>query len=262
MRPLSQMPAAVAAGIHTVFSDIDDTLTTDGQLTVEAYAALGRPARGRPARRARHRAAGRLVRPHRAHVAGRRRRRRERRLLFLYSRGPQAHEPPWVRRRARDANRARMARCARRILREVPGCAWPPTSSAACTTWRSTSAKTCRGSRSRGRPHRGACRAPGMTAKVSSIHVNGWFGDYDKLGMARLLLARALGRGARRRARSLRVRRRLAQRRAHVRLLSACHGRGQRGALRAAAGTGTGLCDAFGGGRRFRAGGAGHPGGG
>ena len=25
----------------------------------------------------------------------------------------------------------------------------------------------------------------GMTAKVSSIHVNGWFGDYDKLSMAR-----------------------------------------------------------------------------
>ena len=40
MRPLSQMPAAVAAGIHTVFSDIDDTLTTEGQLTAEAYAAL------------------------------------------------------------------------------------------------------------------------------------------------------------------------------------------------------------------------------
>jgi hydroxymethylpyrimidine pyrophosphatase-like HAD family hydrolase len=28
-------------------------------------------------------------------------------------------------------------------------------------------------------------RSAGLTAKVSSIHVNGWFGDYDKLGMAR-----------------------------------------------------------------------------
>jgi HAD superfamily hydrolase (TIGR01484 family) len=28
----------------------------------------------------------------------------------------------------------------------------------------------------------------GMTAKVSSIHVNGWFGDYDKLSMAQLML--------------------------------------------------------------------------
>jgi len=28
-------------------------------------------------------------------------------------------------------------------------------------------------------------RATGMTAKISSIHVNGWFGEYDKLGMTR-----------------------------------------------------------------------------
>jgi HAD superfamily hydrolase (TIGR01484 family) len=33
--------------------------------------------------------------------------------------------------------------------------------------------------------------AEGMTAKVSSIHVNGWFGAYDKLGMTRTLLAEA-----------------------------------------------------------------------
>jgi hydroxymethylpyrimidine pyrophosphatase-like HAD family hydrolase len=28
----------------------------------------------------------------------------------------------------------------------------------------------------------------GMSAKVSSIHVNGWFGSYDKLSMAQLML--------------------------------------------------------------------------
>ena len=28
----------------------------------------------------------------------------------------------------------------------------------------------------------------GMTARVSSIHVNGWFGSYDKLGMTRTLM--------------------------------------------------------------------------
>ena len=32
-------------------------------------------------------------------------------------------------------------------------------------------------------------RAEGLTAKVSSIHVNGWFGSYDKLTMTRRLLA-------------------------------------------------------------------------
>ena len=29
----------------------------------------------------------------------------------------------------------------------------------------------------------------GLTAKISSIHVNGWFGRYDKLEMTRSLLA-------------------------------------------------------------------------
>jgi hypothetical protein len=32
-------------------------------------------------------------------------------------------------------------------------------------------------------------RAAGLNAKISSIHVNGWFGGYDKLAMARLLFA-------------------------------------------------------------------------
>jgi hypothetical protein len=31
--------------------------------------------------------------------------------------------------------------------------------------------------------------AEGMTAKISSIHVNGWFGGYDKLAMTRTLMA-------------------------------------------------------------------------
>jgi HAD superfamily hydrolase (TIGR01484 family) len=36
-------------------------------------------------------------------------------------------------------------------------------------------------------------RAEGMTAKVSSIHVNGWFGSYDKLAMTRTLLREEFG---------------------------------------------------------------------
>jgi len=35
--------------------------------------------------------------------------------------------------------------------------------------------------------------AEGLTAKVSSIHVNGWFGRYDKLSMTRTLLAEVFG---------------------------------------------------------------------
>lgn len=36
-------------------------------------------------------------------------------------------------------------------------------------------------------------RASGATCKVSSIHVNGWFGEYDKLGMARRFVAERFG---------------------------------------------------------------------
>jgi hydroxymethylpyrimidine pyrophosphatase-like HAD family hydrolase len=32
-----------------------------------------------------------------------------------------------------------------------------------------------------------------MTAKVSSIHVNGWFGAYDKLGMTKTLMHERFG---------------------------------------------------------------------
>src|SRR5205807_7876068 len=36
-------------------------------------------------------------------------------------------------------------------------------------------------------------RAAGAEAKISSIHVNGWFGDWDKLAMTRRLFAEAYG---------------------------------------------------------------------
>jgi hydroxymethylpyrimidine pyrophosphatase-like HAD family hydrolase len=36
-------------------------------------------------------------------------------------------------------------------------------------------------------------REAGLSAKISSIHVNGWFGGYDKLAMTRTLFAEAFG---------------------------------------------------------------------
>lgn len=40
---------------------------------------------------------------------------------------------------------------------------------------------------------RSICESHGAHAKVSSIHVNAWFGDYDKLSMARIFLFDVLG---------------------------------------------------------------------
>jgi hypothetical protein len=36
-------------------------------------------------------------------------------------------------------------------------------------------------------------REAGLTAKISSIHVNGWFGDYDKLTTSRLMMRELFG---------------------------------------------------------------------
>ena len=90
MRPLSEMPDATRRNIRAVLTDIDDTLTTQGRLTADAYAAMENL------------------------------------------------------RAAVDKIVALM-------------------------------------------------EAEGMTARVSSIHVNGWFGAYDKLSMTRTLLAEVFG---------------------------------------------------------------------
>ena len=119
------MPDRVRRGIRGVLTDIDDTLTTDGKLTAEAYAALRTVARGRQDRHSRHRPPGGLVRPHRADVAGGCRRRRERRVLHASTTSPQRK---LVRRfvapdAARAAQRARIAAIGERIVAEVPGSA-------------------------------------------------------------------------------------------------------------------------------------------
>ena len=40
LRPLADLPSPVAASFHTLLTDIDDTLSSDGRLTAEAYSAL------------------------------------------------------------------------------------------------------------------------------------------------------------------------------------------------------------------------------
>ena len=42
MRPLSDWPLDERRGIRGVFTDIDDTLTTDGAITPDALAGAGR----------------------------------------------------------------------------------------------------------------------------------------------------------------------------------------------------------------------------
>ena len=75
-------------------------------------------------------------------------------------------------------------------------------------------------------------REAGLTAKVSSIHVNGWFGNYDKLAMTKRLFAERYGMDLAEIQSGNRVRRRFAERRADVRLFPQFGGRGQRAEIR------------------------------
>ena len=108
------------------------------------------------------------------------RRRRERRFLFPLrptARARCSAATSTTTRRAR-ATASGSQRSPSEILRRSPARRSPPTSATARPISRSTSARTCR-ALPRAAVERIAAlmRARGLTAKVSSIHVNGWFGD-------------------------------------------------------------------------------------
>jgi hydroxymethylpyrimidine pyrophosphatase-like HAD family hydrolase len=95
---------------------------------------------------------------------------------------------------ARRDKRARLDAIAARILAAVPGCAL-----ASDQPYRETDLAIdyCedvpRLPLEAAQRIAGLMREAGLTAKVSSIHVNGWFGEYDKLATTRRLFAERFG---------------------------------------------------------------------
>ncbi len=193
--PLSAFPLAERRRVQVVLTDIDDTLTTDGRLTAAAYAALERldlagyrvvPVTGRPAGWCDHIARMWPV----AAVVG-----ENGAFYFRYDVERHCMERHFVDAAAvRAAKRARLSALGERILALVPGAAL-----AADQHYRETDLAIdfCEDVPALDRAAVGrivaAFEHAGATAKVSSIHVNGWFGDYDKLGMARRACTEALG---------------------------------------------------------------------
>jgi HAD superfamily hydrolase (TIGR01484 family) len=195
MRPLAQFPRARLAAVRAVLTDIDDTLTTEGRLHAVAFAALERlhaagilvvPVTGRPAGWCDHIA---RMWPVDAVVGENgafwfRHDDRARKLVKRYVIGDAE--------RARRA--ARLGAIARRILSEVPGSAiasdQPYREADLAIDFREDVAELPREAVAR---IVDIMQAEGLTAKVSSIHVNGWFGDYDKLSTTRLMLAEDFG---------------------------------------------------------------------
>jgi HAD superfamily hydrolase (TIGR01484 family) len=190
VRPLAEMSREAARAMRGVLCDIDDTLTTDGRLTPDAYAALGQlraaglltiPITGRPAGWCDHIA---RMWPVDAVVG------ENGAFYFRYDRT----ERKFLKRFRDDAdtrlaNRARLRVACDRILASVPGAR---VASDQLYREADLAIDYCEDVPRLADPAVDRIveimRAEGMTAKVSSIHVNGWFGEYDKLGMTRMLL--------------------------------------------------------------------------
>jgi HAD superfamily hydrolase (TIGR01484 family) len=195
MRPLLDFPLDARRQVTGVLTDIDDTLTTEGRLTAAAYAALERlraaglrviPITGRPAGWCDHLA---RMWPVDAVVGENgafwmRHDDRQRKLRTVHVADPAQ----------RADRRRRLDELAQRILAEVPVCALasdqfcriadiaidfcedvPPLPPAAVDRIVQL------------------MQAAGLVAKISSIHVNGWFGNYDKLSTTRRLLTEEFG---------------------------------------------------------------------
>jgi 3-deoxy-D-manno-octulosonate 8-phosphate phosphatase KdsC-like HAD superfamily phosphatase len=96
--------------------------------------------------------------------------------------------------RTRADNRAKLAAIGQRIIAAVPGCALasdqPYRESDLAIDFREDVAPLSRADVDR---IVAMMEREGLTAKVSSIHVNGWFGQYDKLAMTRTLFASDFG---------------------------------------------------------------------
>lgn len=191
MKPLSELRDA--ARLRGLLFDIDDTLTTEGRLTAEAYAALERlhaakrlsvAVTGRPAgwcdQIARLWPVDAVVGENGAFYF----RYENGRLLRRFLEGDAE----------RAAKRARLGAIAERILAAVPGSAL-----ASDQAYRETDLAIdyCEDVTplplEQAERIAGLMGAAGLTAKISSIHVNGWFGGYDKLAMTKTLFAEKFG---------------------------------------------------------------------
>jgi HAD superfamily hydrolase (TIGR01484 family) len=195
MKPLAVFPAAARAQVSALLTDIDDTLTDRGRLPAASYRAMERlkgagilviPVTGRPAGWcdliARQWPADAVVGENGAFYF--RYLDAERRMIRVYARDAAT--------RARD--RERLDRIRAEVLGSVPGAAV-----AADQAYREADLAIDFREDVPALPDEAVERileifaCHGATAKVSSIHVNGWFGSHDKLSMAKRLLADSFG---------------------------------------------------------------------
>ena len=189
MRPLTELTAEELQTLSVVFCDIDDTITTDGRLSASAYQALERlqeaeirvvPVTGRPAGWcdliARLWPVDAVVGENGA-------------FYFRYDRQQKKMVTRFVQDEAeRRQNRARLEAIREEVLSSVEGAGI-----ASDQPYRVSDLAIdfCEDVAPLSEDEVATIVAifekHGANAKVSSIHVNGWFGDFDKLSMTRTL---------------------------------------------------------------------------
>ncbi len=194
LQPLATLPEGEWSGVRGIFTDVDDTLTTEGAVTpdaLEALADLARaeliviPVTGRPAGWSGPFA---LSWPVLAIVA-------ENGAVALQS-APQDHRKIGVSplpnkagsllklyqssATQRLANAIRLQAVAARITREVPGAMLAQDSAGRETDIAIDHSEFTHLDQARIDEVVRIMRAEGLNATVSSIHINGWIGDHNK----------------------------------------------------------------------------------
>lgn len=193
VRDLSEFPLPELSQIIGVLTDIDDTLTTEGQLSAAAYCALENlqlagirviPVTGRPAGWCDHIA---RMWPVDAVIG-------ENGAFWMrYDKHRKKLSTVFATTSLKD-RQLRLDSLANKILAAVPGCALA--SDQFCRV-ADLAIDFCEDVPAL--PHNAVeaivtlMQEAGMRAKVSSIHVNGWWGDYDKLSTTRRMMLEEFG---------------------------------------------------------------------
>ena len=193
LRPLAALPPPQLAALHGVLTDIDDTLTADGAIAPAALDALHQlAAAGVPVVAITGRPAGwsaplALAWPVAAIVA-------ENGAVLLRRQGGQLQTDFVADAATRAAHQLRLQACAQAVLAQVPGATLAQDSAGRLTDIAIDHSEFAHLDAAQIAQVVAVMRAHGLTATVSSIHINGWIGDHDKPSGARWAVQQALAR--------------------------------------------------------------------
>ncbi|QNP49931.1 HAD-IIB family hydrolase [Diaphorobacter aerolatus] len=196
MLPLSLWPLTDRARLHGIFTDIDDTLTTDGAITQDALDSLAAlkiaglhviPITGRPIGWSEPFAAQWPVDAIVAENGS---------VAFRHEGDSRLQRKIYQQQddSIRQRNYARMQEVAQQIVLEVSGATLATDSAGRETDIAIDHSEFTHLPQKSIDQAVAIMRAAGMNATVSSIHINGWFGDHNKLEGARWIVRELFGR--------------------------------------------------------------------